>query len=144
MSRMMSFAPVTLRRDEPSIDRVARAGPAFAHASMVLRPDDGSATGDVGPSSPRRDRHHGARAGRGDSGQVVLWTAFLLPILLIAAGLTFDFGNMINIRDELSGAVDSAALAGARSLHDPGTSESFVRNSTKDIAYSNQVSSLAK
>jgi Flp pilus assembly protein TadG len=81
---------------------------------------------------------------RGQSGQIFVWTAFLLPILLVAAGLTFDVGNMINIRDEFTGSIDAAALAGARALHDPGTTESFVRNSAKDVAYANQVPSLAK
>ncbi len=84
------------------------------------------------------------RARPGQSGQVVVWTAFLLPILLVAAGLTFDVGNMINIRDEFTGAVDAAAIAGAQALHDPKTTETFVRNSVKNIAGANQVPSLAK
>jgi len=88
--------------------------------------------------------HRPAPSRRGQSGQVVVWTAFLLPIILVAAGLTFDVGNMINIRDELTGAVDAAALAGAQALHDPGTNETLVRNAVKNTAAANQVPSLAK
>ncbi len=92
-------------------------------------------------TSPRHRRISPRPAERG---QVVVWSAFLLPLLLVAAGLTFDVGNMINIRDEFAGAVDAAAIAGAQALHDPKTNETFVRNAAKNIAAANQVPSLAK
>src|SRR5262245_61010002 len=79
-----------------------------------------------------------------ESGQIIVWTAFLLPILLLAAGLTFDVGNMINIRDELAASVDAATLAAARGLYDSKPSENYVRTTAKNVAAQNQVPSLGK
>jgi Flp pilus assembly protein TadG len=84
------------------------------------------------------------RGRQGESGQIFVWTSFLLPILLIAAGLTFDVGNMVNIRDELTSSVDAAALAAAEGLHDTKASESYVRNTAKNVAAENDVPSLGK
>jgi Flp pilus assembly protein TadG len=91
-------------------------------------------------------RTHGTAASkrRSESGQIFVWCTFLLPILLIAAGLSFDVGNMINLRDELGGAVDAAALAGAEALQDPSASDAHVRSSVANVARENEVPTLAK
>ncbi len=81
--------------------------------------------------------------GAGQSGQMVIWMAVLLPIALIAVGLAVDVGAMINGRDEFAGAIDAASLAGAQALHDAGTNETYVRNAVKNVARTNQVPSLA-
>jgi len=90
----------------------------------------------TGQRSPRR----GGR--RSESGQVIVWATILLPITLVAAGLAFDVGNMINIRDELTNAVDAASLAGAQALMDPSASDTHVRNGIRNVALQNRVPSL--
>ena len=85
-----------------------------------------------------------ARTRTRESGQIVLWTAFLLPILLLAGGLTFDVGNMVNTRDELKNATDGAALAGAQALFDTKASDSYVRTVTAAVAAQNQVPALGR
>lgn len=79
----------------------------------------------------------------GESGQILVWTALLLPILVVATGLTLDVGNMINIRDELTNVVDAAALAATQAMHDPKASEAYVRAAAQEVAAQNAIPSLA-
>jgi len=92
--------------------------------------------------STHADRSRGAR--RSESGQIVVWATFLLPILLVAAGLTFDVGSMVNIRAELEQAVDAAALAAAKGIADPSASDTRVRTCARDVAAKNNLPSLGK
>jgi Flp pilus assembly protein TadG len=51
------------------------------------------------------------------AGQIYLLFAFFLPVLIIFVGLALDFGFAYVTKTTLSKAVDSAALAGMRSLN---------------------------
>ncbi len=84
------------------------------------------------------------RCRRSESGQIFVWAAFLLPIMLVAAGLTFDVGNMINVRDELESAVDAAAVAAAQTIQDPNTTEAKMRQAAQTVAAKNNVASVSK
>src|SRR5512146_2914463 len=47
------------------------------------------------------------------SGQVILWTAVMLPLFLSVVGLAADGGIVFSARRELQNVADSAARAGA-------------------------------
>jgi Flp pilus assembly protein TadG len=51
------------------------------------------------------------------AGQIYLLFAFFLPVLIVFVGLALDFGFAYVTKTTLSKAVDSAALAGMRSLN---------------------------
>lgn len=57
---------------------------------------------------------------RNDSGQVLVMTVLLLPILLGMTGMAIDIGTYANDRRKLQNSADSAALAAARDLPDAG------------------------
>jgi Flp pilus assembly protein TadG len=52
-----------------------------------------------------------------EDGQILLLFAFLLPVLLLFAGLAIDFGFAYVTKTTLSKAVDAAALDGMRNLN---------------------------
>ena len=47
-------------------------------------------------------------------GAIIVFTAFLLPLLMACTGLAFDLGNLYIHHTRLQNAADAAALAGAR------------------------------
>lgn len=47
-------------------------------------------------------------------GAIIVFTAFLLPLLMACTGLAFDLGNLYIHKSRLQNAADAAALAGAR------------------------------
>lgn len=46
-------------------------------------------------------------------GQIIVFTAVLLPLMIAACGFTVDFGNMYVHKSKLQNAADAAAIAGA-------------------------------
>ena len=55
---------------------------------------------------------------RAQKGQIIVFTAVLLPLLIAATGFTVDFGNMYMHKSRLQNAADAAAIAGGHSYHD--------------------------
>lgn len=51
-------------------------------------------------------------------GQIIVFTALLLPLLIAACGFTVDFGNMYIHKSKLQNAADAAAIAGAYAYRD--------------------------
>lgn len=51
-------------------------------------------------------------------GQILVFTAVLLPLLISACGFTVDFGNMYMHKSKLQNAADAAAIAGGYSFRD--------------------------
>lgn len=50
---------------------------------------------------------------RRQKGQIIVFTAVLLPFIIAMCGLTVDFGNMYVHKSKLQNAADAAAIAGA-------------------------------
>ena len=53
---------------------------------------------------------------RAQKGQIIVFTAVLLPLLIAATGFTVDFGNMYMHKSRLQNAADAAAIAGGHSF----------------------------
>src|SRR5208283_4142488 len=53
---------------------------------------------------------------KNDHGQILIVTAYLLPVLLLLGGLAVDVGLIFIAKAKLSSAVDSACLAGMKGL----------------------------
>lgn len=51
-------------------------------------------------------------------GQILVFTAVLLPLLMAACGFTVDFGNMYMHKSKLQNAADAAAIAGGYAFRD--------------------------
>lgn len=51
-------------------------------------------------------------------GQILVFTAVLLPLMMAALGFTVDFGNMYMHKSRLQNAADAAAIAGAYAYRD--------------------------
>lgn len=51
-------------------------------------------------------------------GQILVFTAVLLPLLMAACGFTVDFGNMYMHKSRLQNAADAAAIAGGYAFRD--------------------------
>jgi Flp pilus assembly protein TadG len=51
---------------------------------------------------------------RKEEGQVILWLAFGLPLLILFSAMALDMGLIYQTKAKLSNAVDSAVLTGAR------------------------------
>lgn len=51
-------------------------------------------------------------------GQILVFTAVLLPLLIAACGFTVDFGNMYIHKSKLQNAADAAAIAGGYAFRD--------------------------
>lgn len=55
---------------------------------------------------------------RRQKGQILVFTAVLLPLLIAACGFTLDFGNMYIHKSKLQNAADAAAIAGGYAFRD--------------------------
>lgn len=55
---------------------------------------------------------------RRQKGQILVFTAVLLPLLIAACGFTVDFGNMYIHKSKLQNAADAAAIAGGYAFRD--------------------------
>ena len=53
---------------------------------------------------------------KAQKGQIIVFTAVLLPLLIAATGFTVDFGNMYMHKSRLQNAADAAAIAGGHSF----------------------------
>ena len=53
---------------------------------------------------------------KAQKGQIIVFTAVLLPLLIAGTGLTVDFGNMYMHKARLQNAADAAAIAGGHSF----------------------------
>lgn len=51
-------------------------------------------------------------------GQIIVFTAVLLPLIIAACGFTVDFGSMYVHKSKLQNAADAAAIAGAAAYRD--------------------------
>ena len=69
-------------------------------------------------------------------GNVAILTALMLTVLVGFGALAVDLSNKVRVRTESQGAVDAAALAGARELR--GTAEAMVTASEQARAIGQQ------
>ena len=66
------------------------------------------------------------RLHRKEDGQVILWLAFGLPLLILFAAMALDMGLIYQTKAKLSNAVDAAVLTGARNYSQgTGTAQSL-------------------
>ena len=73
-------------------------------------------------------------------GQILVFTAVLLPLLIATCGFTVDFGNMYMHKSKLQNAADAAAIAGGYAFRDNKEnidSHPKADNASKDSAKSN-------
>ena len=61
-------------------------------------------------------------------GQILVFTAVLLPLLIAACGFTVDFGNMYMHKSKLQNAADAAAISGAYAYRDYGETPEKHKN----------------
>ena len=61
-------------------------------------------------------------------GQILVFTAVLLPLLIAACGFTVDFGNMDMHKSKLQNAADAAAISGAYAYRDYGDTPEKHKN----------------
>jgi Flp pilus assembly protein TadG len=76
---------------------------------------------------------------RGQSGQIVVWVAVLLPLLLSVIGLAIDGAIVFGQRRELQNVADSAARAGAMQVDERAYRESSGANLVLDLGAARQV-----
>lgn len=86
----------------------------------------------------RRGRRGVARGGA-QSGQVIVWAAVMLPLLLSVVGLTIDAGVVFGARRELQNVADAAARAGAMQVDQQVYRESSGTNVVLDTGAARQV-----
>jgi Flp pilus assembly protein TadG len=72
---------------------------------------------------------------RSTDGQILLLFAFLLPILLMFAGLAVDYGFAYVTKATLSKAVDAAALAAMRNLNQGQARATAIAQSAFNVNY---------
>lgn len=60
-------------------------------------------------------------------GQILVFTAVLLPLLIAACGFTVDFGNMYMHKSKLQNAADAAAISGAYAYRDYGDTPENIK-----------------
>lgn len=65
-------------------------------------------------------------------GSIALVWAFTIVVVIAAAGGALDYGRAINTRGEIAGALDSAALAGAKQLSSAAVSVATVTQTVTD------------
>lgn len=65
---------------------------------------------------------------RRQKGQILVFTAVLLPLLIAACGFTLDFGNMYIHKSKLQNAADAAAISGAYAYRDYGDTPEKHKN----------------
>ena len=66
-------------------------------------------------------------------GQILVFTAVLLPLLIAACGFTVDFGNMYMHKSKLQNAADAAAISGAYAYRD--YKYTYVKDAIADGKY---------
>ena len=80
---------------------------------------------------------------RRQKGQIIVFTAVLLPFIIAMCGLTVDFGNMYVHKSKLQNAADAAAIAGAYAYAENGENKDQHPNANDaaddsiEINYSN-------
>lgn len=77
---------------------------------------------------------------RRQKGQILVFTAVLLPLLIAACGFTVDFGNMYMHKSKLQNAADAAAIAGGYAFRDNKENIDYhpkADNASTDSAKSN-------
>ena len=77
---------------------------------------------------------------RAQKGQIIVFTAVLLPLLIAATGFTVDFGNMYMHKSRLQNAADAAAIAGGYAFRDNKENIDYhpnADNASKESAKSN-------
>lgn len=72
-------------------------------------------------------------------GQILVFTAVLLPLLIAACGFTVDFGNMYMHKSKLQNAADAAAIAGGYAFRD--NKENIDNHPKADVASEESVKS---
>ncbi len=65
---------------------------------------------------------------RRQKGQIIVFTAVLLPFIIAMCGLTVDFGNMYVHKSKLQNAADAAAIAGAYAYAENGENKTSYPN----------------
>ena len=65
-------------------------------------------------------------------GQILIFTALLLPLLIAVCGFTVDFGNMYLHKSKLQNAADAAAIAGACAYRDFGDAPGLYGHDNAD------------
>ena len=73
----------------------------------------------------------------GQQGNVLICTAFLLPVLFFLGGITVDFGGAYLAKSTLQNAADAAALAGGHEYLDSGRNVRSTKDSAKRSAQTN-------
>ncbi len=73
------------------------------------------------------------------SGQVILWTAVMLPLFLSVIGLAADGGIVFSARRELQNVADSAARAGAMQVDQQVYRQSSGATVVLDLSAARQV-----
>ena len=86
----------------------------------------------------RRLKRMGLLAGE-QPGQVIVWTAVMLPLFLSVVGLAADGGVVFTARRELQNVADSAARAGAMQVDQRVYRESSGATVVLDLAGARQV-----
>jgi uncharacterized membrane protein len=76
---------------------------------------------------------------RGQSGQIIVWVAVMLPLLLSVIGLAIDGAIVFGQRRELQNVADSAARAGAMQVDERAYRESSGANLVLDLGAARQV-----
>lgn len=69
-------------------------------------------------------------------GQILVFTAVLLPLLIAACGFTVDFGNMYMHKSKLQNAADAAAISGAYAYRDYGDTPEKHKNADNFAEFS--------
>lgn len=78
---------------------------------------------------------HGQSSDRAtvQKGSIAIWTALMMPIMLVTAGLAIDVGKFFIVKSELQNAADACALAAAYEL-DGATAVSFTNAQSAGVS----------
>jgi len=79
-------------------------------------------------------RYHGKNRQR-EHGQILVLLAFVVPVLLMFAGLGIDFGFIYVKQAALSRALDAAALAGMRNLNQGNSTAQSIAQAEFNLNY---------
>lgn len=79
------------------------------------------------------------RPNTGQSGQIIVWVAVMLPLFLSVIGLAIDGAIVFGQRRELQNVADSAARAGAMQVDEDTYRESSGTNLVLDLGAARQV-----
>ena len=70
-------------------------------------------------------------------GQILVFTAVLLPLVIAATGFTVDYGNMYLTKSKLQNAADAAAIAGGWAYCNNGISKTVTDAAATDSVKTN-------